>query len=192
MILEAIVTTRHEDGSANVSPMGPEVCDSGIWTEFVLKPYTSSNTYKNLKREGKGVLHITDDVMLLANAAINVWSQEPRFLTLPEVDGYVLEAACQWFEFKVTSLDDSQQRTRIECEVTTEGKLREFFGFNRAKHAVLEAAILATRTKFIPSGEILSQMKHLKVIVGKTAGEQENEAFQLLEQFIAAQLSGCC
>ena len=192
MILEAIVTTRHEDGSPNVSPMGPEVCDSGSWTDFVLKPYTSSKTYANLKREGKGVLHITDDVMLLARAAINVWSQETRFLAMPEVDGHVLEGSCQWFEFKVTSLDDSQQRTRIECEVTAQGKLREFFGFNRAKHAVLEAAILATRTKFIPSGEILSQMKHLKVIVAKTAGEQENKAFQLLEQFIAAQLSGCC
>ena len=192
MILEAIVTTKHDDGSPNVSPMGPEVCDSGSWSDFVLKPYTSSNTYANLKREGKGVLHITDDVMLLACAAINVWSQEARFLAMPEVDGYVLEGSCQWFEFKVTSLDDSQQRTRIECEVTAQGKLREFFGFNRAKHAVLEAAILATRTKFIPSGEILSQLRHLKVIVAKTAGEQENKAFQLLEQFIAAQLSGCC
>ena len=52
-----------------------------------------------------------------------------------------------------------------ECQVLQQGQLREFFGFNRAKHAVLEAAILATRTSFIPSGEILSQMKHLKVIV---------------------------
>ena len=92
----------------------------------------------------------------------------------------------------MTRLDDSEERTRIECQVLQQGQLREFFGFNRAKHAVLEAAILATRTSFIPSGEILSQMKHLKVIVEKTAGSQETAAFQLLEQFIAAQLSGCC
>ncbi len=192
MILEAVVTTRHEDGSPNISPMGPEVCDSGSWTQFVLKPYTSSQTYKNLKREGKGVLHIVDDVMLLASAAINVWSQPPAFIDVPEVEGFVLENACQWFEFEVASLEDSEERTRIDCRVTQQGKLKEFFGFNRAKHAVLEAAILATRTSFIPAGEILAQMKQLKVIVGKTAGDQEAQAFELLEQFIAAQLSGCC
>ena len=192
MILEAIVTTRHEDGSPNVSPMGPEVNDRDDWNEFVLKPYTSSRTYRNLKRDGKGVLNITDDVMLLACSAINLWSHQPSFMEIPEVNGYVLENACRWFEFEVTSLDDTEERTRIECRVTQEGKIREFFGFNRAKHAVLEAAILATRTKFIPAAEILSQMKHLKVIMEKTAGQQEGKAFELLEQFIAAQLSGCC
>ena len=192
MILEGIVTTNREDGTANVSPMGPEVSDSGEWDTFVLKPYTSSRTYQNLKREGRGVLHTTDDVMLLACAAINVWQQEPRFTEVSGIQGHVLANACQWFEFEVTRLDDSEERTRIECQVLQQGQLREFFGFNRAKHAVLEAAILATRTSFIPSGEILSQMKHLKVIVEKTAGSQETAAFQLLEQFIAAQLSGCC
>ncbi|MBA61192.1 MAG: hypothetical protein CMJ76_02395 [Planctomycetaceae bacterium] len=192
MILEAIVTTNQEDGSPNVSPMGPEVCDSGNWSEFVLKPYTSSKTYMNLKRDGKGVLHISDDVMLLACSAINLWAEEPSFVKIPEVDGHVLENVCQWFEFEVMSLDDSQERTRIECQVTQQGKFREFFGFNRAKHAVLEAAILATRTKFIPSSEILGQIKHLKLVVEKTAGEQETRAFELLEQFIAAQLGGCC
>ena len=192
MILEAIVTTRHEDGSPNVSPMGPEVADRGNWHEFVLKPYTSSRTYVNLKREGKGVLHITDDVMLLACSAINLWSAQPSFIEMPEVNGYVLENACRWFEFEVTSMNDKEERTRIECRVTQQGQLREFFGFNRAKHAVLEAAILATRTRFISSAEILSQMKHLKVIVEKTAGRQEVKAFEMLEQFIAAQLSGCC
>ncbi|MBK96055.1 MAG: hypothetical protein CMJ79_10140 [Planctomycetaceae bacterium] len=192
MILEGIVTTSHEDGTPNVSPMGPEVCDSGQWDTFVLKPYTSSRTYQNLKRQGRGIFHITDDVMLLACAAINVWSQSPEFASQTEVAGHVLANACQWFEFEVTSLEDSEQRTRIECRVLQQRQIRPFFGFNRAKHAVLEAAILATRTKFIPAGEILSQMKHLKVIVGKTAGQQETDAFQLLEQFIAAQLSGCC
>ncbi|MEC9096561.1 MAG: DUF447 domain-containing protein [Planctomycetota bacterium] len=192
MILETIVTTKNEDGSPTVSPMGPEVCESGNWKEFVLKPYTSSKTYMNLKRDGKGVLHITDDVMLLACSAINIWPQEPSFVEIPEVDGHVLENACRWYEFEIASLDDSQERTRIECQVTQQGTFRELFGFNRAKHAVLEAAILATRTKFIPSGEILGQLKHLKVVVEKTAGKQEAKAFELLEQFIAAQLSGCC
>ena len=39
MILEGIVTTNREDGTANVSPMGPEVCDSGEWDTFVPATY---------------------------------------------------------------------------------------------------------------------------------------------------------
>ena len=30
-----------------------------------------------------------------------------------------------------------------------QGRLRDFFGFNRAKHAVIEAAILATRLSLL-------------------------------------------
>ena len=52
------------------------------------------------------------------------------------------------------------------------GTLREFFGFNRAKHAVVEAAILATRTEFLPMNEIEANYRQLAVIVQKTGGDQ--------------------
>jgi len=58
--------------------------------------------------------------------------------------------------------------------------LRDFFGFNRAKHAVVEAAILATRTDFVPIGEILADFKRLAVLVQKTGGDDEHRAFQFL------------
>jgi hypothetical protein len=58
------------------------------------------------------------------------------------------------------------------------------FGFNRAKHAVLEAAILATRTHLIPPAEIEKEFERLRVIVNKTAGPQETEAFALLEAHV--------
>ena len=37
--------------------------------------------------------------------------------------------------------------------VVDEGRLRDFFGFNRAKHAVVEAAILATRIAFLSGAD---------------------------------------
>ena len=37
----------------------------------------------------------------------------------------------------------------IVADVVDSGRLRDFFGFNRAKHAVIEAAILATRIDFL-------------------------------------------
>ena len=64
------------------------------------------------------------------------------------------------------------------------GGLRDFLGFNRAKHAVLEAAILATRIHILPREEILSEFARLKTPVDKTAGPRELEAFALLDQYV--------
>ena len=48
MILEGIVTTLNEDDSVNISPMGPLVDET--FSRFLLRPYQTSTTYKNLKR----------------------------------------------------------------------------------------------------------------------------------------------
>jgi hypothetical protein len=57
-------------------------------------------------------------------------------------------------------------------------------GFNRAKHAVLEAAILATRTHLIPADQIRDEFARLQVIVDKTAGPREREAMALLTDYV--------
>ena len=51
MILEGIVTTLNDDGSVNISPMGP-IIDSKL-DVFVFRPYQTSTTYKNLVRTGE-------------------------------------------------------------------------------------------------------------------------------------------
>ena len=61
------------------------------------------------------------------------------------------------------------------------GRTRDFFGFNRAKHAVVEAAILATRFHILPLAEVAAEFKKLRVIVGKTGGPDEHAAMDLLE-----------
>jgi hypothetical protein len=61
---------------------------------------------------------------------------------------------------------------------------REFIGFNRARHAVLEAAILATRTHLIPPEQIRDEFARLQIIVDKTAGPREQEAMALLTQYV--------
>jgi hypothetical protein len=188
MILEGIVTTLNEDGSPNISPMGPEV-DTPL-TTFVLKPFKSSRTYLNLKRTGEGVLHVTDDVALIARAAINQFDELPAMFPAEAIKGVVLTDTCRWYAFRVTDLDDREDRTRIECNVVAQGRLRDFFGFNRAKHAVIEAAILATRTKFLPQSEVNEALVRLQIIVDKTAGQRERRAFALLVAHIEAAYTG--
>ena len=78
-------------------------------------------------------------------------------------------------------MDDSGERVSIEAEVVHTGRQREFWGFNRAKHAVLEAAILATRMHLIPHAEIAAEFQKLLVIVNKTGGPAELEAMDFLE-----------
>jgi hypothetical protein len=186
MILEGIVTSVAADGAVNIAPMGPEVDPSaGELSHFVLRPFRTAQTYANLKAHGEGVLHVTDDVLLLARAAIGSLDPLPPLLPAAHVRGWVLAGACRYHEFRITSCDDTAMRARFEVVVVHTGRLRDFFGFNRAKHAVVEAAILATRTALLPAEEIAAEYRRLAVLVDKTGGPQEREAFALLQQAIS-------
>jgi uncharacterized protein len=182
MILEGIVTTLDSEGMLNVAPMGPQVVDPEL-RQFVLRPYRSSTTYRNLKAHGEGVLHVTDDVLLLARAAIG---QSLDVATRPAevVRGRILSDSCRYYEFRVTERDDREPRATIRAETVAEGRVRDFFGLNRAKHAVVEAAILATRTEFLPPAEILAEYRKLAILVEKTGGVAERTAFDLLTDHV--------
>jgi len=182
MILEGIITTVSSTGAVNIAPMGPHV-DAGM-RRLLLRPFRTAQTYANLKARGEGVFHVTDDVLLLARAALGPVEPAPALFPADRVRGFVLKDSCRYYEFQVCSLDDSEDRTRIEAEVVHSGRLRDFFGFNRAKHAVVEAAILATRTDFLPLDEIQADYRKLAVIVDKTGGEQEHEAFRFLQEHV--------
>lgn len=82
------------------------------------------------------------------------------------------------------AIDATPPRSRIEGQVVHRGIKREFIGFNRARHAVLEAAILATRTHLLPAEQIKEEFARLQVIVDKTAGPREREAMDLLTQYV--------
>lgn len=182
MILEGIVTTLNDDGSVNISPMGPAV--DAAMRRFVLKPYQTSRTYQNLKRTGQAIFHVTDDVELLAQAAVGQPNPLPRMIPATAVEGRILADACRWYAMRVASLDDRQERTEIVVDVVDCGTQREFFGFNRAKHAVVEAAILATRIAFLPADEIRREFDRLRVLVEKTGGPQEHRAFEFLTRYV--------
>jgi hypothetical protein len=92
--------------------------------------------------------------------------------------------ACRWYAFRVLKLDDRAPRAEVECEIVDRGRHRDFFGFNRAKHAVLEAAILATRVHLLSGDELRQRLDQLAVLVEKTAGDQERRAFEFLREHV--------
>ena len=183
MILEGIVTSLSRSSELNVAPMGPLVDESMTWLH--LRPFQTSQTYRNLAEHPQGVFHVIDDVLLLAQAAIGRLDEMPETFAAQTITGRVLTSACRWYEFEIESLDTTHERTEIRARVLHTGRLRDFFGFNRAKHAVLEAAILATRLQLLPRDEIERQFAALRVPVEKTAGPREFAAFQLLTDFVA-------
>ncbi len=133
------------------------------------------------------MLHITDDVLLLARAAVGELDPPPVLRPATHIRGWVLADACRFHEFRITACDDRAERTRMEAEVIHTGRLRDFFGFNRAKYAVIEAAILATRTAFLPLDEIEAEYRKLATLVEKTGGPQEHEAFAFLRAYLTRQ-----
>lgn len=178
MIIETIVTSTAPDGTINFAPMGVEWQDDSL----TLKPFLETTTFRNLSGGGAAVVNLTDDVMLFAQAALS----NPQFPSFPAamVPGVVLEAACSWREVEVVTLDDSPPRSRIETRVVHRGFRREFLGFNRARHAVLEATILATRTHLLPMDQIHEDLAKLQIIVDKTAGPREREAMAFVTEYV--------
>jgi len=186
MILEGIVTTLSAAGDLNIAPMGPQVdfhAATGELTRVTLRPFRTSQTFANLTAHGEGVLHVTDDVLLLARSALGMLDPLPPLRPAEQVRGWVIADACRFYEFRIPNgknAPPTEERPRFEVEIVHEGRLRDFFGFNRAKHAVVEAAILATRTGILPLDEIEAEYRKLAVLVEKTGGEQEHAAFAFL------------
>lgn len=187
ILLEGIVTTLNADGSPHVAPMGPIV--DAAFTRLLLRPYRTATTYQNLKRTSQGVLHVTDDVELFARAAVGRLTEVPRTELAKAIEGVILADACRWYEFRVQSIDDRNERTEIVAEIVDHGRLRDFFGFNRAKHAVIEAAILATRLQILEVDLICSEYERLALIIDKTGGHQERAAFAFLQAYVKDRLA---
>lgn len=178
LIVESIVTTLDAHGDVNSAPMGVEWGDEAI----VLKPFLETTTYRNVLITRSAVVNLVDDVRVFARAAIS----SPAYPTVPAtvVKGAVLADCCSWRELEVRSLDSTPPRARIEMAVVHRGQSREFVGFNRARHAVLEAAIYATRLHLLSREFVERELARLQIIVDKTAGPAEAEAMALLVDFV--------
>jgi len=193
MILEGLVTTADPAGAMHLAAMGPQIDDPPLIgasvaaiEHLLLRPFASSQTGGNLLRLPEGVFHITDDALLLARVVTGTLASPTASRPATAVRGWVLDEACRAYEFKVVAADTSQERLRLEARVVAVHEGRPFIGFNRARHAVVEGAILVTRLHLLGAEEVSRQLRDLAVLVEKTGGPREREAFRLLEEKVAA------
>ena len=174
------MTTINSDGTVNCGAMGVE------WSEerIVIKPFRGTRTLRNLRATEAAVVNLTDDILLFSQAALG----DPHPPTRPaaSIEGAVLDDACSWREVRVEAIDDRDDRARVSTVVVGRGIGREFLGLNRARHAVLEASILASRARMLDAGDVEAELGRLQVLVDKTAGPREREAMDYVTQRLRA------
>ena len=178
LIIETVVTTINPDGTVNCGAMGVEWGDRRI----VVKPFRGTRTLRNLRATGEAVVNLTDDIRLFSEAALG--NPRPATRAADAVAGAVLADACSWREVQVEAIETAGPRARIVTRVVGRGPGREFVGFNRACHAVLEASILASRVRRLPADEVRAELERLSVLVDKTAGPRERQAMDYVRAAI--------
>ncbi|MCP4509667.1 MAG: DUF447 family protein [Fuerstiella sp.] len=182
MIVEGLLTSTNADGKINVAPMGPIV--RGDFESLLLRPFRGSTTYANLIETRTAVFHVVDRVGVIARAAVSRLDRLPDTVAATAVSGAVLVDCCRWFEVKIRDVDITNERSEMQAEVVYAGQRRPYFGLNRARHAVIEAAILATRVHLVPRDEIESALQMLAPAVARTGGPEETDAFDMLQRHI--------
>lgn len=182
IILEGIVTTTNPDGSTHIAAMGPRLLAANPFAinTFELRPFKTALTFRNLQSCPEGVLHFTDDVLLLAQASLGI--ARPEFIASKLVTTPRLADCCRFHEFRVESHDIESNRATLLARVLHTGFVRHFAGLNRAMYAVVEAAILVSRMHILERSELVDSLTRLQPLVEKTGGPREREAFALLRE----------
>jgi len=178
MIIETIFSTLDAVGQPNFAPMGV------LWgeEEITVRPFRQTQTCRNLLTTGHGVVNLTDDVLAFVQSALYD-AVLPHF-PASAVPGVVFQGACSWRELAVVAVAGTAERAQVRCQVVTKGWQRDFLGFCRAKSAVIEAAILATRLHLYDSKAVFEALERYDEIIHKTGDEAERAALQHVREFV--------
>ena len=184
MIRETILTTSSRDGRVHIAPIGI-IADGEGW---IIAPFRPSTTLDNLRAVPFAVANYTDDVRVFAGCLTgrHEWpTSAAEVVPVPRLAGALAHA-----ELAVDAVTEDAQRPRFRCRVVHRAAHAPFEGFNRAKAAVIEAAILVSRLGMLPREKIEQEIAYLGIAVGKTAGPAEQEAWGWLMKKIRAHYGG--
>ncbi len=180
LIHECVVTTLTSEGQPHVAPLGLTE-EGGYW---IAAPFRPSTTLFNLSQNPKLTASFTDDARIFAALVTG-----KRSFPLTDVQDWPaprLTVALAHAALEVERVEEDAVRPRFYCCVRRTESHRPFLGMNRARAAVLEAAILATRLDRLSREKIENEIAYLKIAVDKTAGDAEREAWEMVMQKIAA------
>ena len=182
-LIETVVTTIGRDGVVNCAAMGVRWGEE----ELVFWPFDATRTLKNLQFHGEAVVHLTDDVLLFVEAALG--HPHPPMRKASVIAGYVIEEAGCWREVVVSEIaptDDELPRSRVRARVVAGGTGGHMSpGLCRARHAAVEASILASRLRWLGNERVRAELDRLQELVDKTAGPRERAAMDYVRRYVA-------
>jgi uncharacterized protein len=181
MIIETIFSTLDEADNPNFAPMGIEWSEESV----VVRPFRTSQTFRNLFSGGYGVANVSDNVLAFVRCAL-YGEVLPSFRAIA-IPGVVFQDTCSWLELAVVSSGGSEDRAEFRCRILHRGRQKQFLGFCRAKNAVIEAAILATRLAGHNRANTLDSLNQYVKIVEKTGSLIEKHAYQLICEYVNKQ-----
>lgn len=184
MIIEGLVTCTPvgKPAQPHAAALGPVVNEQ--LTEWTLRPFQSSTIYSLLRDNPRCVFHTIDDALPIVQLVLG---QSPALSYRQLSPGvWIIDQACHWFELEIEDWDISGPRTQATARLVQHADLRPFWGWNRAKHALLEAAILISRARLMKPEELRQQLDALSTTIEKTAGPRETAAWDLIERAFLA------
>jgi uncharacterized protein len=184
MIRECIVTTADRGGSVHIAPLGLMAEEEG----WVLAPFRPSTTLENLRAVPYAVANYTDDVRIFAGCLTG--RREWPLTASIEVPVRRLAGALAHAELAVVNVTEDELRPRFHCRIVQLASHCPFLGLNRAKAAVIEAAILVSRLDLLPREKVEREVEYLRIAVEKTAGPDERQAWGWLMEKIRARYGG--
>lgn len=150
---------------------------------LLVLPFRPSTTLDNMLATGVAVINYVDDVRVFAGC---VTGRRSWPLTAAgAVKAPRLVASLAHAELELLRYEDDPVRPKLYCRVIREEQHGPFRGFNRAQHAVLEAAILVSRLGRLSREKIETELDYLRIGLDKTAGPNEREAWDWLMAAIA-------
>ncbi len=184
-LIETVVTTTGSDGVVNCAAMGVRWGEQ----ELVFWPFDATRTLRNLRLHGEAVVHLSDDVLLFVQAALG--HPRPAMRPASEVDGSVIDEANSWREVVVTEITSigshptQLPRSRVRARVVASGTgTRQPLGLCRARHAAVEASILASRLTWLGAEHVWAEIARLQELVDKTAGPRERAAMDYVRRYV--------
>ena len=137
----------------HLAPMGPRV-DARTSAAFLLRPFPTSQTYRNLPapRRRRAARHRRRAAAGPGRGRAGR-PAAGRACRPTQVRGFVLTRRLPVLRVpRPVARRVAASACGSRPRWSTPARCRDFFGFNRAKHAVVEAAILATRLHLLPRG----------------------------------------
>ena len=182
-IFETVVTTCSPAGVVHIAPMGVRYAGEHV----VLKPFRPSTTLDNILASRTAVLNLLTDVRVFAGCITGRRAFPTVEAGLPgEARAVRLACALEHVVLGLERVDEDAQRPTLRLARRRSERHAAFAGFNRAQAAVVEGAILASRLHLLPAAKIDSEMAYLQIAIDKTAGPAEREAWDWLQQAVAA------